>query len=163
MLDIPSMSAVVAAAGVLVGVIFTVSEVRNLVKARKTDLTMRLAAAWHSEGLMEKWLKVMNLEFKDYSDFQKRYGAPNSDNPEYVALNIVLEHFEVQGYLLHKKMLDFDLADISPVSSTWRKTKPVIEGMREHYKEPRIVEWFEYLYNETQKRGQRPPIYRTQQ
>jgi hypothetical protein len=161
MLDIPSISAVVAAVGVLVGVVFTVSEVRNLVKARKTDLTMRLASAWHSEGLMEKWLKVMNLEFKDYSDFQKRYGAPDSDNPEYAALYIVLEHFEVQRYLLHKKMLDFDIADISPVSRTWSKTKPIIEGIREHHKQPRTLEWFEYLYKEMVKRDQQ--LQQTQQ
>ncbi|MFQ6064594.1 MAG: hypothetical protein ACE5L6_03880 [Candidatus Bathyarchaeia archaeon] len=151
-MDIASISAVAAAVGVIVGVVFTVLEVRNLVKARKTDLTMRLASAWHTGGLMEKWLKVMNLEFKDYSDFEKRYGAPHSDNPEYVALYVVLEHFEVQGYLLHKEMIDFDLAEISPVSSTWRKTKPIIEGFREQRNEPRLLEWFEYLYNEMQRR-----------
>jgi hypothetical protein len=136
MLDITSINAVsgiLAATGVLVGVVFAVFELRNLVKARKTDLTMRLASAWHSEGLMEKWLKIMNLEFKDYSEFRKRYGARHSYNPEYIDLYIVLEHFEVQGYLLHRKMIDFDLADMSPVSSTWRKTKPVIEGWREEY------------------------------
>ena len=151
-MDIASISAVVAAVGVIVGVSFTVFEVRNLVKARKTDLTMRLASAWYTGGLMEKWLKVMNLEFKDYSDFRKRYGALHSYNPEYIALYIVLEHFEVQGYLLHRKMIDFDLAEISPVSSTWRKTKPEIEGFREEYNSPRLNEWFEYLYNEMQKR-----------
>jgi hypothetical protein len=153
-LDIPSISAIVAAVGVIVGVAFTTLEVRNLVKARNTDLTMRLASAWHSEGMMEKWLKVMNLEFTDYSDFKNRYGAFLSDNPEHIALNIVLEHFEVQGYLLHRKMIDFDLADLSPVSSTWRKTKPVIEGFREECNSPRLNEWFEYLYNETQRREQ---------
>ncbi len=154
MLDIPSISAIVAALGVIVGVVFTVFEVRNLVKARKIDLTMRLASAWHTGGLMEKWLKVMNLEFKDYSDFRKRYGALHSYNPEYTALYIVLEHFEVQGYLLHKKMIDFDLAEMSPVMQTWRKTKPIVEGFREERNSPRISEWFEYLYNEMQKREQ---------
>jgi len=157
MIDITSINAVsgiLAAIGVLVGVVFAVFELRNLVKARKTDLTMRLASAWHSEGLMEKWLKIMNLEFKDYSDFRKRYGTLHSYNPEYIDLYIVLEHFEVQGYLLHRKMIDFDLADMSPVSSAWRKTKPVIEGWREEYNSPRLNEWFEYLYNETKKREQ---------
>ena len=99
--------------------------------------------------------KMWFLEFKDYSDFKKRYGALHSYNPEYIALYIVVEHFEVQGYLLHRKMIDFDLAEISPVSSTWRKIKPIIEGFREQYNMPRMLEWFEYLYNEMQKREQR--------
>jgi hypothetical protein len=153
--DITEISAIVAAVGVLVGVVFAVLELRTIVKARKTDLTMRLASAWHSEGLMEKWLKIMNLEFRNYSEFKKRYGARHSNNPEYSALYTVLEHFEVQGYLLHRKMIDFDLAEMSPVSATWRKTKPIIEGWREEYNMPRQNEWFEYLYDEMQKREQR--------
>ncbi len=38
MLDIPSISAVVAATGVIVGVILTIVKLRNLVKQRQTDL-----------------------------------------------------------------------------------------------------------------------------
>jgi len=40
MLDIPSISAIVAAVGVIVGFVFTVLELRNLVKARQTDPAM---------------------------------------------------------------------------------------------------------------------------
>ena len=42
MLDIPSISAIVAAIGVIIGVVFTVLEPRNLVKTRQTDLMIRL-------------------------------------------------------------------------------------------------------------------------
>jgi len=155
-MDIASISAVVAAGGVIIGVVFAMLEIRNLVKARKTDLTMRLASAWHSEGMMEKWLKVINLEFEDYSDFKQRYGPRHSDNPEYAALYVVLEHFETQGYLLHRGMIDFDLAYMFPVTHTWRKLKPVIDGWRTQFNQPRLVEWFEYLHKKTQTRTPAP-------
>jgi hypothetical protein len=51
MLDIPSISAIVAGVGVLVGVAFTYLEVRNLVRTRQTDLVLRLYSAFGSEEL----------------------------------------------------------------------------------------------------------------
>ncbi len=42
MLDIPSISAMVAAAGVIVDVVFYLLELRNLIKQRQTDLVTRL-------------------------------------------------------------------------------------------------------------------------
>ncbi len=48
MLDIASISAVVAAGGVIVGVVFAVLELRNLVKTRQTDLALRLCGLAHS-------------------------------------------------------------------------------------------------------------------
>lgn len=40
MLDIPSILAIVAAVGVLIGVVLAVLELRNLVRQRQTDLIM---------------------------------------------------------------------------------------------------------------------------
>jgi len=51
MLDIPSISVMVAAAGVIVGVVFTVLELRNLIKQRQTDLVTRLYSIMGSSSL----------------------------------------------------------------------------------------------------------------
>jgi len=37
----------------------------------------------------------------------------------------------------------------------WEKSKPVFEGARKQYDQPKWAECFEYLYNEMQKREQR--------
>jgi len=50
MLDIPSVSAVVAAVGVLVGVALTYLEIRSLVSTRKTDLVIGI---WSLVGTRE--------------------------------------------------------------------------------------------------------------
>ncbi|NIO38532.1 hypothetical protein GTO27_12670, partial [Candidatus Bathyarchaeota archaeon] len=55
MLDIPSISALVAVAGVIVGVILTVVELRNLVKQRQTDLVVRLYSTYGSKESQEAW------------------------------------------------------------------------------------------------------------
>jgi len=47
--DITEISAIVAAAGVLVGVVFTVLQLRDLVKTRQSDLLMRMHLAFSSK------------------------------------------------------------------------------------------------------------------
>jgi len=74
MVDISTFSVAIAAASVVACVIFALLQLRNLVKARQTDLTMRLHSTWISEEMIKPWLKIWNLEFKDYTDFKKRYG-----------------------------------------------------------------------------------------
>jgi len=151
MVDLTSISALLAAIGVLVGVVFAILELRNLVKTRQTDLTLRLHSVWTTEGMLELWQKIYNLKFKDYADFEKRYGSWLSENPEQTALTAVINHFEVVGYLMQRKMIDHGLVDLMPVSMTWTKLKPIVEGIREQYASPRIYEMIEYAYNEVQK------------
>jgi len=52
-------------------------------------------------------------------------------------------------------MIDFRLVELLPAGMTWKKIKPIVEGIREQFNDPRFYEWFEYLYNEMQKREQR--------
>jgi len=154
MVDITEISAIVAAAGVLVGVIYYVQDIRHQNKVRQTDLTMRMYTSWVSEELTKPWLKVWNLEFTDYDDFKKKYGTYLSDNSENAALLSVLNSFLVMGLLLQKKLIDPEIVSHLPVSMTWNKVKPLVEGIRKQFKAPSMYEEFEYLFNEMQKRQQ---------
>jgi hypothetical protein len=157
MLDIPSVSAILAAAGVILGVAFTMFELRHLVKTRQTDLVMRLATAWTTKEFVEAVLKFSNLKFEDYNDFVKTYGPPLSDTPVHAAFYLLTNYFEQVGTLLHLKLVDVDtVSHLLPVSSIWTKAKPIVEGHRKDGFAPTYLEWFEYLHNETQKRSQQP-------
>ncbi len=156
MLDIPSISAIVAAIGVIIGVVFAVLQLRDLVKTRKTDLVMRLYSAYGSREFQEAWVETLRLEFKDYHDYQKRYSA-TSEKPVYTSVNMVAAFFEGIGILLRRKLIDIALVDdlfSSDIVLTWHKMKPLVEGWRKHFNRPQISEWFEYLANEMQKREQ---------
>ncbi|NIO38531.1 hypothetical protein GTO27_12665, partial [Candidatus Bathyarchaeota archaeon] len=64
--------------------------------------------------------------------------------------------FEGIGVLLRRKLIDIELVDdlfTAPVKLTWEKVKPIAEELR---KRGLLTawEWFEYLYNELQKREQ---------
>jgi hypothetical protein len=156
MVDITEISAMVAAAGVLVGVVYYILDMRHQSKVRKTDLVMRLYSTWGSKELSEATLKIWNLEFKDYNDFVKRYGPCYSETEVYAAFRMVSNFFNGLGILLLFKLVDVDMVARTfsgPTRTTWEKVKPLVEGGRKQ-RGPRFFEDFEYLYNEIKKREQ---------
>jgi len=165
MLDVQSISAIAAAVGVLVGVARALQELRHLRKQRETDLFVRLAP-WlnmSSTELLQAYVKVLNLEFKDYDDFVKRYGQPLAEKPEQMAIMTVGNYFEAIGALLRRKLLDVDLVwdywGETFVTLWQRKFRLYLEGVRKEFNQPEFAEHGEYLFDEMRKRQQ---LVRTQ-
>ena len=159
MVDIASISAVVAATGVIVGVILAVMELRNIVRTRRMDMMIRLYAFWGSENIQRALEEVVKSEYKDYNDFSKRFGKITSRDrdPIWGAFSRVGFFFHGLGVLVHRKLADIDLVDELfgyGVTWGWQKMKPVIEGWRKELNMPKSLYQFEYLYNEMQKREQ---------
>ncbi len=154
--DVASFSAAVAALSVVVGVIFAIFQMRDAAKTRHTGLIIQLNPALKVtiSEVIECVSRIWNLEFKDYSEYLKNYGDPLSDK----ALHTVTTYYDGLGFLLHKRLIDVDTIEYILSGSTtgvWEKLKPIIEGMRKQYNIPELFEWFEYLYNELQRREQR--------
>ena len=156
MVDIQTASIAIASVSVTIAVVYYVLQIRHQTKLRHTDLTMRVSSWWTSEEMVKQWLRTMDLEFRDFHDFTKKYGLPFSEKPEHIAIFVTVNHFDAIGYLLHRKMIDFGLVSNLPIISTWEKVIPIVEGLRERYSRP-VLPWFEYLYNEMKKRERRLP------
>jgi hypothetical protein len=157
--DVYEISAVVAAAGVLVGVVYYILDMRHQRQVRQTDLVMRLYSTLGSKEFWEALTKFMMMEFEDYNDYKKKYVTSStgwSEKPEFIALSQVAVFFDGIGVLLCMKLIDIDLAARlfrNSVVYTWEKVKPIIEGLRtEGY--PQIMAEYENLYNEMKKREQ---------
>jgi len=157
MVDIPTLTIIVAGASVVAGVIYYSFQIRHQTKIRQTDLVMRLYSTYGSNEFREALIKVMNLQFKNYEDYVKKYGPWFSDEPAHKAMAMVAMYFEGIGILLYKKLIDINLTyDLfsTPIRLCWEKFKPVPDGLRKQYNDPTIFEHFEYLYNEMKKREQ---------
>ena len=155
MVDIQTISIAIASAGVACAAIYYSLQIRHQTKLRQTDFTMRPYTSWVSKEMTEPWLKVWNLEFTDYDDFKRKYGTYLSENPENAAVLSVLNSFMVMGFLLQKKLVDYEIMSELPISMTWNKVKPIVEGVRKQSNQPAMYEEFECLYNEVKKREQR--------
>jgi hypothetical protein len=152
MLDIPSISAIVAAIGVLIGVVFTVLQLRDLVKTRQTDLVMRLYSAFGSSEHMEAYRGIMAMETEDFDKLPEKYGPIRS-----TMVSEVCAFYEGIGVLLSRKLIDIGLVDdlfSTPIIQIWQKVEHSVRESRKRWKRPQIWEYFEYLYNEMKKREQ---------
>ena len=161
MLDIPSISAVVAAIGVMVGVAFAYLEVRNLAKQRETDVETRQAELfmqiydhyYREDFLIDENEILFHWEWKDFEDFWQKYG-PETNPKAFSKWDSVGTYFRGVGVLVKRKLIDPDLVDELMGTSIilhWEKSGPIMKEFRERYW-PHAYEWFEYLYNEMKKR-----------
>jgi len=165
MVDIQTVSIVIASASVVAGVVYYTLQLRHqararqdMVKARQTDLLMRLYSTYGSKEFQEALWKVHKLEFEDYNEYLKKYGSTASVTPANRAIWTVSWFFNSMGLLLHSRLADIDQVDDLfgyAVIWMWEKVKPVIlEGYRPQPKMQKSMQWFEYLYNEIKKREQ---------
>jgi hypothetical protein len=145
-----TLSIAVASGGVFVAATYHALQIRQQTRLRKTDLVMRMYSHFGSREFQDSWQKIMNAEFKDYDDFMKNYGTADAWS--------VFMFFGGMGLLVYNERAYLSVVDqlvSGPVKITWEKMKPVIEGYRKQYDQPQFCEWFEYLYDEMEKRGKR--------
>jgi hypothetical protein len=149
MVEIAEISAIVAAAGVLVGVVYYIFNMRHQRQVRQTDLIMGLYREYGSIEFQEALWKLNAREYKDFDDYEKKYGWA-----EAVAIGTF---FERVGILLKRKLVGIQLVDdlfTTPIKLFWEKMKPIVYDSRKHWNSPAAYEWFEYLANEMKKREQ---------
>jgi len=153
MIDVQTVSIVIASASVVAGVIYYALEIRHQNRMRQTDLIMRLYSHYGSEEFQKvaervnRGLKAEALSFHDYGE---KYGYA-----EWIACGTF---FEGIGILLYRKLIDISLVDdlfTAPVNLAWDVMKVSIIEARKEFGQPTTFEWFEYLYNEMKKRQQR--------
>jgi len=150
MVDISTVSIVVASAGVLVAAIYYVLQIRHQNRMRQTDLVMKLYVQFSSLEFQKLWEEILKREAKDLDDYRHKYGTAE--------LWSVGLFFEGIGILLKRKLIDIELVDdmfTTPIKWTWLKIKDIVLEARKVRNQPEIVEWFEYLYNEMKKREQK--------
>lgn len=161
MIEIQTISIVFASVGVMAAAIYYVVQIRHQTKIRQTDLLVRLAPWLNmtSSELQQAMVTIINLKFKDYTDFVKKYGPLASEKPEQTAIMTIQNYLETLGTLVKRRLVDVNL-----VYEFWghnlmlyyEKMRPVAEGAIKQYDQP----WFgesqtgsnaEYLYNELKR------------
>jgi len=152
MVDITEISAIVAAAGVLIGVVYYIFDMRHQRQVRQTDLIMRLYSRYGSEGFQRTWNKLYRMQgdLKDFHDYREKYGMA-----EWIGVGTF---FEGIGILLHRRLVDIGIVDdlfTAPLKMAWDLMRDSIMEARKEFNQPTIFEWFEYLYKEMQKREQK--------
>jgi hypothetical protein len=153
-LDVSTISVVVASASVIAGVIYYMVETRHQRIMRQTESILRLSPwfGMNAKELQEAISLVCSTEYTDYEDYLKKYDG----KPEQISLKLLGNYFEGIGLLVYRKLVETDIVfdfwgDLT--QSIWEENEELIIAMRKYSNTPRMFEFWEYLSKEMKKRG----------
>ena len=158
-MDIASIVAIIAAFGVMIGLVLTILQLRQLITQRKMQMMMGIVPMFKmgNKELMDSVSLVVTTEYKNYDDFVIKYGDPfSASGPVPRAFQNVSGFWEGLGLLYRKRVVDRTLVRefyAFAVPFEWEKMKPIILGMRDKYHAPGLYDEFEYLAGEMRKEG----------
>ena len=152
MVDIQTVSILIASASVVAGIIYYSLQIRSQTRARQTDLTVRIYSLMINREWLDAWDKVFNStsDMTDWESYRKKHGSSD--------WNIVYLTFELFGILVQDKLVNIDLFERTGhdhVVFLWEKMKPMIEDARKTLGLRQVGVGTEYLYNEMKKREQK--------
>ncbi len=155
MVDIQTISVVIAAASVVVGVITFIINSQQEKRQRQIELLFHRTQR-DQEDYYKAWGEVTFVQdWTTFEELQERYSF--ADNLEARArFHFLGSYYNSIGLLLKEKVVDPDFlfSTFAPVGilRTWRRFEPVIKEMRKQANEPILHTGFEYLANEIMKR-----------
>ena len=146
----------VAATGVLVAAVYYVFNMRNAEKLRKTQVVL----SWFSQLQTKEYHRhfidiVFNTRYANFEEWEKKYrGDVNADaHSTFFAL---LNQLDYVGFMLREKIAEpesiYRIVPPSWIIISWTKIAPIFRRQREAFRDPRLAELAEYLYDETIKR-----------
>jgi hypothetical protein len=165
-LGITEISAIIAAAGVLIGVAYYILDMRHQNKIRRTDLDLRLYSIAFSSEFQDAYRKIGNLQVKDYEDYVK-HGPWSSESPVWTdpmqkAFSTVVSFYGLLGQLLRRNLIDIELVNDWIASSypmtLYEKVKPIIIGIRKDAKQPTTNIAFRYFIDEFNRKAPRSEL-----
>ena len=140
--DALTVSTIVAAVSVVVGVVFAVLELRHLARTRRTDVILKIYERFGEREIVDAVLKIGGAKFESFDDYVKKYGLSDSIQ--------VLEIFDEVGILLEQGLVDIDLVDnlFGPsVNTAWETSlQKLVEGIRKSSNQPSFFIHVDYLY-----------------
>ncbi len=141
-------------AGILVGVFYYVTTLRNQSRARKMSVANQLGQVMSSVENMNIFMELLEMEWDDFDDFQRKYdSAVNRDN--YAKRFMFWGLFDRIGCELYRGNVDAEMlcsqTTFQGVWLHWNKFKPIILEYRERYGWPDFMRWSEYLVDELTK------------
>lgn len=154
--------------GILVGIVYYITIMRNqqrtrelalktqeqATETRQTQIFMQLFQQLNSEESAKSWAELINMKVPDYDEFLQKYDS--SVNPAHYAKRIHLWWtFHSIGELLRTETIESDLVlrlQLAPmVIAMWENWEHIIREIRERENFPEYGEGFEYLYHELKR------------
>ena len=154
---------IVAAVGILVASINYVRVSLEDARKKRIDTTNDLMQIFTSKEGVRSYLELLNMSWKDYDDFERKYGTDANFENAVTRVNIWFT-YDSLGHLLRKGLIDLETVyDSAGVFTlwTWDKFEPILDEHRRRYVGNDVYRGWEYLAGEVMKmKLKRDPSYK---
>jgi hypothetical protein len=149
-LTIPLVLDIIRTVGILVGIVYYLTIMRNNQRNQKTaEETRKIQLLLdHNRDIIGRnnWNSVMDMEWDDYNDFMSKYGW-DSDPDLYEKRMGIWRRMHFSGLLIRDGLIDVStfidyIGDNSPLM--WNKFKDIIEEQRVLFDSPNFLIGIEY-------------------
>jgi hypothetical protein len=177
-ITLPIILQIVQTVGILVGIIYYITIMRNqqrtreltlesqelarkaqeqALETRKVQLFMQIYQDMNSTENLRIYSELINMEWEDWDDFRRKYGSKN--NPEsYVLRYSMWVRLNGVGLLVKDGHIDVgSVHDLmrQTILTQWEKWGDIIIRIREEYNMVGFCDGFEFLANEMVKEIER--------
>lgn len=131
MVDLQTISIVIAATSVVLAATYYVLILRNTKLTRQAQLFMQLYQNFTSLELHKNVIELLNYEWEDYDDFERKYGSDYNIDAYSKRASVWL-WFNGIGLLVQKKLIDPEMVYFTAGNQalwTWAKFESVIKEM----------------------------------
>jgi hypothetical protein len=148
--------------GLLVGIYYYVMTLQNTkrnqqmqLEARMTQMTTQLYSWLFQTESMVEYGEILNWDWEDYDDFERKYGSDNNVLA-YAKRNRIWCIFSVLGSYLRQGLVEIDTIYQLNVMTLlqWYKWREIIEEQRRRYYTPSFMGDWEYLVKRLIEHGE---------
>jgi hypothetical protein len=167
-LSYPLVLDTIRTVGILVGIIYYLTIMRNnqrtqelQLETRQVQLYMDFHETRRSPEFQKLWYRIRFLEeWDNLEDYYKKFG-PENNIDAFGEHGSLWQQYDGLGFLLKKKVIDLSFLDDSlklSILVMWKKFETIIKDVRNRSGEPNLYSHFEFLVNELCKAGVKTPL-----
>ncbi len=163
-LDIQTVSIVIAALSVVIGVIMSVVSIRNLAKSRRASIFLDFHKQADQEFLEDMFEVISQWSWSSYEDFMTKYG-PQAGLKSWAKFIRVGSYFDSMGKLLENKITDAELIPeaLAVIGiALWEKIEPIQTMIAKGWRSSESLDSSKFLYQTLKKLGYHSPVLREQ-
>ena len=152
---IPLILDIIRTAGILVGIIYYLTIMRNQSRTREAQFLLLVQQIYQNKEFGGDWTEIMSdWEFKDYQEFSEKYGL-SAGKDVYLKGASVFGMFNSFGNMIKRGLVSpetiFDSLNGPTIIRTWDKYAPIVRELRDEYGDPFRHWGFEYCAEELRK------------
>ena len=159
-LDLQSISIMIAAASVLIGVIMSVLSIRNFAKSRQASVFLDFHRQADLEFIQNASEVVMEWNWKDAQEFDQKYG-PRANPKAYAKFILVGSFFDSMGKLIEAKVTNASLIpeSLAVFAMAWfEKIKSIEPDLAAKWRRSGSMDSSKLLYKKLKELGYQSPL-----